>query len=315
MKIAYLKSKISEIALNFMCFGMLLFLCYLLNMRVNDIQYFFLLYCFIIFVWNFFGYVNFKKRYLNAVNRKFDKIIPRNKLEEAYLEIIKELQETNISVATLKDKTSRELEEYYTLWVHQIKTPISAMNVILQQKPNYELENELFKIEKYVDLVLCYVRSEDAISDFVFKECNLYEIMQAVIRKNSKTFIHQKTTLILEDFNLLITSDEKWIRVILEQLLTNALKYTPKGSICIYGDGKSIYIKDSGIGIAKEDLPRIFEKGFTGYNGREHKKSTGIGLFICKKIADKLNCQITITSEINKGTLAKVFFMAERVDK
>lgn len=207
------------------------------------------------------------------------------------------------------------MSDYYSMWVHQIKTPIAAMHVLQQtleeeyqeQKYIKEIKLELFKIEQYVEMVLTYLRMGEMSGDLKFEKYSLDAIVRQVIRKYSQMFILRKIHLQYAKTSQCIVTDEKWLQFVLEQVLSNALKYTKDGGmIFIYTEEKEnkkcLVIEDSGIGIQAEDLPRVFEKGFTGYNGRADKKSTGIGLYMCKKIMERLNHQIWIESEIDKGT-------------
>ena len=156
-----------------------------------------------------------------------------------------------------------------------------------------DMKMELFKIEQYVEMALNYLRVEDISSDLVFKKHELDDMVRQVIRKYAKIFISKKIKIDFKLTKACIVTDEKWFIFVLEQIISNALKYMKE---------KSLVIEDTGIGIPAEDLPRIFEKGFTGYNGRENKKSTGIGLYLCKNIMDKLQWNITVDSEVGSGT-------------
>lgn len=177
----------------------------------------------------------------------------------------------------------RDMMEYYTMWTHQIKTPIAAMRLLLQEEDtplSREMQSELFQTEQYV------------------------QIRQAV-RKYAPLFIRRKIILSYEPVHCEVLTDEKWLVFVLEQILSNALKYTKSGSIHIYlspDAPKTLVIEDTGIGIAPEDLPRIFEKGYTGCNGRADKRSTGIGLYLCRQIMEKLSHTIRIESEMGVGT-------------
>lgn len=210
--------------------------------------------------------------------------------------------------------------EYYTIWAHQIKTPIAAMRLLLQSEKsdmNNELLEQLFKIDQYVDMVLQYLRMEDISSDLLIKSYQLDTIVKQAIRKYSSSFIRKKIKLNYEELNCSVITDEKWLLFVIEQILSNALKYTPQGEISIYMDNElpvTLVIEDTGIGIAEEDLPRIFERGFTGFNGRNDKKSTGIGLYLCKSILNKLSHTITIESEIDKGTRVKIGLDSADID-
>ena len=168
--------------------------------------------------------------------------------------------------------------------------------------PVSDMKMELFKIEQYVEMALNYLRVEDISSDLSFKQYAVDDMVRQVIRKYAKIFISKKIKMNFKPTGRYIVTDDKWFVFVLEQLISNALKYTKKGQISIYMKEKSLVIEDTGIGIPAEDLPRIFEKGFTGYNGRENKKSTGIGPYLCKNIMDKLQWNITVDSEVGSGT-------------
>ena len=177
-----------------------------------------------------------------------------------------------------------------------------------------EMKLELFKVEQYVEMVLSYLRMEDMSGDLVFEEYSLDEIVRQAVRKYSRMFILKKIRLDLGPLDHQVLTDEKWLVFVVEQILSNALKYTKEGGISIYmtsyRDRPVLAIEDTGIGISAEDLPRVFEKGFTGYNGRADKKSTGIGLYLCKKIMDRLHHNIYIESQEGQGT--KVYLYLER---
>ena len=201
---------------------------------------------------------------------------------------------------------------FYTIWAHQIKTPIAAMRLLLQSEndgQSTELLEQLFKIEQYVEMVLQYLRIEGKSSDLVLKRSPLNRMIKKAIRKYSSFFIRKKIKLNYEEFEMDVLTDEKWLVFVIEQILSNALKYTSSGEISIYRDEQYpqvLIIEDTGIGIAQEDLPRIFEKGYTGFNGRYDIKSTGIGLYLCKRILKNLSHTIAIESVIGKGTKVKI---------
>jgi len=231
--------------------------------------------------------------------------LPKGLLEQDYQQLIHNLYDEKMRIASAADNDKSELVNYYTLWAHQIKTPIAAMRLLLQTNENPQnnaLLVELFKIEQYVEMVLQYLRLDSSSSDYVLKNYQLDEIVRQAVRKYAQLFILKKIRLDFQTSGIDVLSDEKWLTYVVEQLLSNSLKYTVSGSISIYSEGKTLIIEDTGIGIAAEDLPRVFEKGFTGYNGRADKKSTGIGLYLVKRILDKLGHTITIESKIGKGT-------------
>lgn len=156
-------------------------------------------------------------------------------------------------------------------------------------------------------MALQYLRLDSKTNDFVFQQYDLDSIIRQAIRKYAPQFILRKIRLIYEPVSMTILTDEKWMLFLLEQLLSNAIKYTPHGSVTIsVTPEKVLQVADTGIGIAPEDLPRIFEKGFTGYNGRADKKSTGLGLYLCQQAAKKISVSLSVTSEVGKGS---VFFV------
>lgn len=208
------------------------------------------------------------------------------------------------------DRRSSDMIDYYTMWAHQIKTPIAAMHLLIQDDGSeyeHELKQELFKIEQYVQMVLQYLRLESDYTDFVIRKLELDSVIKQSVKKFAGQFIRKKLSLVYEETGETVLSDEKWLSFVIEQLLSNALKYTVKGKISIYMEkDKTLVIEDTGIGISIEDLPRVFEKGFTGYNGRTDKKSTGIGLCLCKRICEKLGHRIWIESVSGEGTKVKI---------
>lgn len=255
-------------------------------------------------VWDYSKYrkkiEDLKKEYLPV---KF------NSLEKSYIEIIMKLRNDMEKISSENKSKHNEMIDFYTMWVHQIKTPIAAMNLLLQDEEiielpiHKELEGELFRIEQYVEMVLTYLRTENDTTDYLFERCNLENIVKQSVRKYAKQFIRKQIKIELYNLDKVIVTDKKWIRFVIEQLLSNALKYTEHGSIKIYlNSAEEMIIEDTGIGIASDDLPRIFERGYTGYNGRMNNKSTGIGLYLCRNIMNKIGGSIRAESEINNGT-------------
>ena len=200
--------------------------------------------------------------------------------------------------------------DYYTAWVHQIKTPIAVMKLELQEEDserNRDLLIQLFRIEEYVDMALCYLRLDSRSTDFVFRECAVDDIIRRVLRKYSSLFVRKKLRLEYTPAQATVLTDEKWLGFILEQLLSNAIKYTDKGFVRIFFDENQIlHVQDSGIGIAPEDLPRIFERGFTGGNGRENRKSTGLGLYLSRQAAERIGARLRVESVQGQGTHVQI---------
>ncbi|WP_419726769.1 ATP-binding protein [Terrisporobacter petrolearius] len=210
----------------------------------------------------------------------------------------------------------KEYKEYIEMWIHEVKTPIASSKLIIENNPSKiteSLEEEINEIDYYLEQVLFYARSYSVEKDYIIKRTNLRDLINSVIRKNSKTLIKFKIKLSLEDLDYYIYTDTKWIEFIINQIISNSIKYRSENpSIEIYAmenkNNTCLYIKDNGIGINKKDINRVFEKGYTGSIGRTYAKSTGIGLYLCKKLCDKLGLHISITSKDNLGTTLQIIF-------
>lgn len=242
----------------------------------------------------------------------------RDPEHEALRRIIFRLAE--ISRKNIADLNSerRESIEYYTVWMHQIKTPIAAMRMILQAEDtetNRELSAELFRIEQYAQMALYYLRLDSASTDFLIKKIPLDRVLKQAIHQYAPLFVRRKIRLIYRETDASVLSDEKWLLFLVEQLLSNAVKYTVSGSVTIeFTEDETLKISDTGIGIAAEDLPRIFEKGYTGLSGRTHRKSTGLGLYLCKRTADKLGHRIAVTSSVGEGTTVSIGLRSAEIE-
>lgn len=239
-------------------------------------------------------------------------------LERDYQELLRTLLEEKAALAGAADRQYGDMLDYYTLWVHQIKTPIAAMHLLLQEDPGNrdELAQELFKIERYADMVLQYLRLAGMSSDLVLERCPLDEVVRQAVKKYAPVFIRRRVALHWTPTGTTVLTDEKWLVFVLEQLLSNALKYTPPGgAVSLYlepGAVCTLAVEDTGIGIRAEDLPRLYEKGFTGLNGRLDKKATGLGLYLVRQVTDKLGHGVTITSQPGKGTVVHLDLARER---
>lgn len=260
---------------------------------------------------------NLQKQYKAVRNGTEELPAAEDSLEAVYQELLYQSQEEcrEQTAALLRDKT--DITDYFTLWAHQIKTPIAAMRLLLRQnvqtpeeiyEQHRESESELFKIEQYVEMVLQYLRLNSSINDFVLKEYSLDDMIRQAVRKYAPMFIRKKLALQYEPIDVKVVTDEKWLVFVIEQILSNAIKYTKEGSISIYMKDSALVVEDTGIGILSEDLPRIFEKGYTGYNGRNDKKASGIGLYLCRQILKKLGHKVYVESEPGKGTRVKLMF-------
>lgn len=274
------------------------------------------------FVWLVTGVLDFYKYaatyrllYETAVNWDDSQIFlpePGSMPEMLYQNLIRAERERHQETVTAAMVERTDLNDYYVLWAHQIKTPIAAMKLLIEGQDGemtagnkYALWEELFKTEQYVDMALHYLKVNSISSDLLLKEYELHGLVSRAVKKFSILFINRKLTFRLEDFNCMVLTDELWLTFVIEQVISNAIKYTKSGTISIYrkknGD-KTLVIEDEGMGIRPEDLPRIFDRGFTGYNGRMDKKSTGIGLYLCKKIMGKLRSGIHVESQPSRGT-------------
>lgn len=393
--VVFLKEKKNEIVLYAVLVGTFSVVSYLYDIRMDAVEYALLLsvvWLLLSGIWEYLKFAGKHKRLLEAerslnLNRKeltgadhqtVDVDLLRvsgiwtagadTLIEEDYQRIIMRLYEAGSEAESAGRIARQEMMDYYGMWVHQIKSPIAAMHVLLQAASESQVEDErtagehwkdkemkleLFKIEQYVEMVLTYLRMEDMSSDMSFEICELDSVIRQAVRKYSQMFILRKIKLDYVPVETKILTDEKWLVFVVEQILSNALKYThsysvnerscsmedadmnvEQGRISIYmeeyepaqhgsgvditesygavsrGKKRCLVIEDTGIGICPEDLPRVFEKGFTGYNGRKDKKSTGIGLYLCKAVMDRLRHQIWIESEAGEGT--KVYLSLAR---
>lgn len=264
-----------------------------------------------------YGYWNRHRRLLR-LSRETQQVIPelgapRNLEEADYVNLLKKVWQEKEDCVMETRREQRESLDYYTLWTHQIKTPIAAMRLILQgqdTQTSQDLQAELFKTEQYVEMALSYVRLGSASTDYIFRKYSLDFLVRQAVRKYASLFIQKKIKLHLKLLNVQAVTDEKWLTFALGQILSNALKYTARGSISIYcqPDG-TLVIADTGIGIAPEDLPRIWEKGFTGCNGRKDQRATGIGLYLCKRILENLSHSIRVESKPGEGTKVYIGFL------
>lgn len=241
-------------------------------------------------------------------------------VEEDYQSIFRLMDEEMRREISKRDKGLSEMKDYYAMWAHQIKTPIAAMNLMLQNGniDKNSLSEQLFRIEQYVDMVLQYLRSEDMSKDIQIRRCSLDRVVKSSVKKFAKLFIRKHISLNYEELGVNVLTDDKWLSFVIDQILSNALKYTNNGSISIYmdkGAEKTLVIEDTGIGIEEEDLPRIFENGFTGYNGREDKKSTGIGLYLCKRVMTRLSHRISLESVQGQGTKVKLDLSVKEMER
>lgn len=239
--------------------------------------------------------------------------------DEDYQQIIDQLREEQKQMENRMNLRYADMVDYFTVWAHQIKTPIASMRLTLQNEDSElsrKLSEDLFRIEQYVEMVLCYLRLDSEYTDYVIREQDLDTIVKQAVRKFSSQFIRKRMRLKYEPANVKVITDEKWLQFVVEQVLSNALKYTPAGGTVVIDmePPQTLCIRDSGIGIAPEDLPRIFEKGYTGYNGRNDKKASGLGLYLCRRICKNLGHGITANSSLDSGTVIRIHLEQKRLE-
>lgn len=243
----------------------------------------------------------------------------RTPAEEDYRQLISLLCAQRKRMEDEMNARYTDMIDYYTLWAHQIKTPISAMRLTLQNEDSpvsRRLMSELFRVEQYVEMVLTFLRLDTGASDYVIRSCDLDAIARQCVKKFAGEFIGRRIRMEYRELSIRVVTDEKWLAVVIEQVLSNALKYTREGGcVSIYLEAPgTLCIRDTGIGIAPEDLPRIFENGYTGCNGRVDKRASGIGLHLCKRICDNLGHTISAQSRLDEGTVIRIGLERRKLD-
>lgn len=224
-------------------------------------------------------------------------------------DLVDSLRSAVAGLRTQADARYNDAIEYFTVWAHQIKTPIASMRLNLQNEDtplSRRLEADLFRISQYADMVLAFLRVHSDSTDYLFRECDLDAVIRASIRKFAGEFILRRLSLDYAGTDARAVTDEKWLGFVLDQLLSNALKYTREGGISISVSDGTITVRDTGVGIAPDDLPRIFERGFTGRNGRSDRAASGLGLYLCKTVCGRIGAEISIESRPGEGTEARV---------
>ena len=206
-----------------------------------------------------------------------------------------------------------DLNAYFLMWLHQIKTPMTVSKLLLE-KPNdttnTKLKMQLMYIEQYINMAMNYLKMIDHSTDMDITEVNLDDIIKNLLKKYSLLFIHNHISLEYQSNLTYVISDSQWLTILIEQILSNALKYTENGKIAIqYLEEKhALEIRDTGIGIRSEDIPKIFDRGYSGFNGRMNEKSSGLGLYLARKISERLNIQIEVESKLSKGSIFRLVF-------
>ena len=244
--------------------------------------------------------------------------VPESPLEADFGRIIAAARQHRLEQNRLSAEKYENTVAYYTTWAHQIKTPIASMRLHLQNEDtplSRQLLLDLGRIEQYADMVMTFLRLDSPSTDYVIREYELDGIVRGAVRKFAGEFISRSLRLEYEPLHVKVLTDEKWLSFVVEQVLSNALKYTPAGSIRIYLEQPAtLCIRDTGMGISPEDLPRIFENGYTGTGGRLDKRASGIGLYLCRRICGSLGHTISARSRVGEGTTIRVDLSSKKVE-
>ncbi len=312
--LGYIKSRIRIFVLWFMCCGVFAVVCTGYSLPIEAVLYtagislLFSVGFVIVDAVRYTNQVRELKKCADEITVSVEKLpAPYNMQEKLYSDMIQLLFAEKSRIEAESALKAADLSDYYTIWAHQIKTPIAAARLLLQsgEYDSEEISEQIQKIEEYTEMAMCYARLSSESTDFVIREYSVDELVKKTILKFSSMFLRKGLSLSIKPLGLTVVSDEKWFGFIIGQVISNALKYTNSGGVEIYAEGNSLCIKDTGIGISPEDLPRIFEKGYTGLNGRIDNKASGIGLYLCEKICRKLGHRISAESSDN-GTVIRI---------
>ena len=323
----YIKERMLFLIVNLLIFLLVAILMKIVEVPVNIIFIVFFIWFLPLTLYMALEFIKYKRYLDNLINTV-------ENLDKKYLlpEVIEEakFQETKIINGVLKEcnkamheqvkyyrDEQSEYREYIETWVHEIKTPIASAKLILEndnsvlsERINYEMK----RIEGFIEQVLYYARSNDVSKDYIIKEFDLRDVVMKAVKSNSRDFINKKIKLNIKDINGRIFSDSKWVEFIINQIIINAVKFSKsnEGEVSIYSkineNNIILTIEDNGVEISERDIDRVFEKGFTGENGRKFGKSTGIGLYLCKKLCNKLGVGMSLTSKENIGTKVNIIF-------
>lgn len=331
--IDYLKDRFLFLLINFILFIIIGAIMVLVNIGANIILLVFSIWFFPLFSFIIAEYVK-SKRFYNEIISVMDNLDKKYLLSEiieepdfiegkAVYDVLKEANKSmHEHVKKYRDMQS-EYREYIETWVHEIKTPISSTRLIIENnedKVTKSIDYEVRKIEDYIEQVLYYSRSNNVSKDYIIRELSLATVVRNTIKKNSRDFINKKISVDIEAAEGIVFSDGKWLEFILNQIIGNSIKYSreKEGKVRVYTvqneNNIVLTIEDNGIGIVNKDVNRVFEKGFTGDNGRKLGKSTGIGLYLCKKLCDQLGLGLSLTSKLGEGTKVSIIFPLGKVN-
>ena len=325
--IEFIKERMIFLIINLIMFLLVAILMKIVKVSINIILILFLIWFGPILIYMFLEFIKYRIYLNNLINtvenldRKYllPEVIEEPRFQEARIinDVLKQCNKSmHEKVKHYKDEQI-EYREYIETWVHEIKTPIASAKLILEndnsnlsERINYEMK----RVEGFIEQVLYYARSSDVSKDYIIKEFSLRSVVMKSVKSNSRDFINKNIKLDIRGIEGNIFSDEKWVEFIINQIIINAVKFSipNEGKVSIYSKVNEnniiLTIEDNGVGINEKDIDRVFEKGFTGENGRKFGKSTGIGLYLCKKLCDKLGIGISLNSKENIGTKVNIVF-------
>ena len=324
----YLKDKGIFLTLNLMIFIVISIFMYIADISFVMILCIFCIWFLPLFTYIFIEYIKYKKYFndmesiLESLDKKY--LLPEVMEEANFLiaeqinDILKEVSRDMHEHVKYYEDMQKEYREYIEMWIHEIKTPIASSKLVIENNYNNDIvrkiDTQINKIDNFVEQVLYYSRSNEVGKDYIIKKVELEPLVKKVIKRNQRDFISKRISLELKDLEQVVYSDSKWIEFILNQIIVNAIKYSKGNNDKIEIESKKqnnsviLSIKDYGVGINEKDIGRVFEKGFTGDNGRKFGKSTGIGLYLCKKLCEKLGLGLYIDSKENYGTKVTIIF-------
>lgn len=323
----FLKDKTLVILWNILMFIVLAAILFVIKVKFILISFIFCVWFLPLVSYMTYEFIKYKNYYneVNSILEKLDKkyLLPEIIKEANFIEgeklnyILKEVsRDMHENVKYYKDM-QEDYREYIETWVHEIKTPIASTKLIIANNQNEvtnKIDFQMDRIEGFVQQVLYYSRSNNVSKDYIIKQISLDDVVRNVVKRNYRDFIHKKIKIDIKDINETVYSDGKWTDFIINQIIGNSIKYSsskePMISISSVKRANSVMliINDNGVGIVDKDIDRVFEKGFTGENGRKFSKSTGMGLYLCEKLCSKLGLKISLNSEVNKGTKVTIIF-------
>lgn len=325
--VTFIKERMLFLMVNLITFLLISILMNIVEVSMNAIFVLFLIWFSPLLIYMFLEFIKYNRYFKNltstleGLDKKYllPEVIngPRSQEERIISDVLKECNKSmHENVKYYKDEQA-EYKEYIETWVHEIKTPIASAKLILENDDSNlssQINYEMKRVEGFIEQVLYYARSSDVSKDYIIREFSLRDVVMKAVKNNSRDFINRNIKLNINKIEGNIFSDAKWIEFIINQIIINAIKFSipNKGEVSISSKVNEnnivLTIKDNGVGINEKDIDRVFEKGFTGENGRNFGKSTGIGLYLCKKLCDKLGIGISLTSKEKIGTKVSIVF-------